>query len=327
MLIVVSLYIIIGVALFAIYYYTNYAYRHTNAYINELLPANKLCNVPCHLQVVNFGSTYAMHAFNCYEELKLNGFSFAMNCQSIEIDNVLLHKYQKNIEEGATCFFCLAACVPFFRYYMTADKRPYYEYMETREIPKYSVIERINQQFPLWHKTWRSAKKIIKDDPVKKDVTNNFPYHLSDEQARYNMLNLVNCWKTIFQLKDLSKEAISRSNIENLQFNARLLMSMVEFCRINKWQPVFVIPPFSAELNKYFYDDFIKSSLYELIKPCIEKYNVSIYDYRTHKDFQHDKSLFCDGGFLLSKYGSKKFIRLLLSQMAEPLNNSTLRKL
>ena len=86
-LLVILLLIIISIIL------VNYLYRKTNAYKNSLLVARNIINgVPEHIKFANFGSTYTIYAFNSYKELELDGFSFAMDGQSLEIDNVLLHK-------------------------------------------------------------------------------------------------------------------------------------------------------------------------------------------------------------------------------------------
>lgn len=301
----------------------NILYRKSNAYKNQLLPARKqMLGVPHNLQFVNFGSTYTMYAFNSYDELQLNGFSFAMEAQSLEIDNVLLHKYADHIQEGATVVIGLAACVSYYRYKMVSDTTMYYELLNKSEIPFYSIKKSLKKYVPITPRSWRKIKKLIKDDDLRCDVVDNFPSTCSDEKAKSNMKGMAEGWIKLFHLKDLKHPTTDADNLKNLEFNAKLLKSMIAFCKERKWNPIFVIAPFSAELNQYFSDDFVKSVLYQLMAPSVEEYQVPIYDYRSHESFQYDKASFVDGGFRLSKYGSRKFMRTLMFDISRHQYNN-----
>lgn len=306
----------------------NILYKQTKAFKNQFLPARKqLQGVPYNLQFVNFGSTYTMYAFNSYDELQLNGFSFAMEAQSLEIDNVLLHKYADHIQEGATVVFGLAACVAYYRYSMSANKDLYYELLNKSEIPSYSIKAALKYRMPIMPKTWRRVKSLIKDADERLDVVENFPPTCSDVNAQSNMKSMAEGWINLFKFNNLKVPTDRKNNLDNQEYNAALLKSMIAYCKNRKCNPVFVITPFSAELNQYFDDAFVQSALYKLMEPSVKEYNVPIYDYRTHKDFQHDSASFIDGGFRMSKYGSKKFMRLLLSDLqGQSYTNENLKK-
>ena len=306
----------------------NYLYSKTNAYKNRLLVARNIINgVPEHIKFANFGSTYTMYAFNSYKELELDGFSFAMDAQSLEIDNVLLHKYANRIEENATVVFGLAACVSLYRYKMVADKQKYHKFLKSYELPAYGLIDVIHNFFPRNIGMKQKLKRIIKDTVLLDDVVDNYPPTCSNKEKKINMAQMANGWVNLFHLDDLRSPAINPENEANLVFNANLLQSMVEFCVEKKWNPVFVITPFSAELNQYFGDNFIQAVLYKLMEPARRKYNVPVFDYRTHELFQNDDASYIDGGFRMSKYGSKKFLKLLLKDMGKSIyNNSKIGK-
>lgn len=296
----------------------NYLYKQTNAYRNQFLPVKKFKHgVPYNLEVVNFGSTYTMFAFNSYEELQLNGFSFAMDAQSLEIDNVLLHKYSDHIKEGATVVFGLAACVSFYRYSMTSNKALYYSFMKRSEFPSYNFIEALDKFYPIRLRTWKRIKSLVKDADEYSDVIQKFPPTCSDASASSNMKAMAEGWCRLFRLKNLKESSCDVANIANQEYNANLLKSMVSFCKEHKWKPVFVITPFSAELNQYFSDEFVNSALYKMMEPSVKEYKVPIYDYRRNESFQHDKASFLDGGFRMSKFGSRKFMRHLLNDLAK----------
>lgn len=306
----------------------NVLYKQTNAYKNQFLPARKqLQGVPYNLQFVNFGSTYTMYAFNFYDELQLNGFSFAMEAQSLEIDNVLLHKYADHIQEGATVVFGLAACVAYYRYSMVVNKDLYYKLLNKAEIPSYSTKAAIRHRLPIMPKTWRRIKSLIKDADEITDIVENFPLTCSEAKAQTNMKSMVDGWINLFKLNNLKEPTERKFNLDNQEFNAELLKNMIAYCKNRKWNSVFVITPFSAELNQYFDEPFVQSALYKLMEPSVKEFNVPICDYRTHEAFQHDKASFIDGGFRMSKYGSKKFMRLLLSDIkGQTYTNENLRR-
>ena len=300
----------------------NYLYKQTNAYKNQYLPAKKFkYGVPYNLEIVNFGSTYTMFAFNSYKELQLNGFSFAMDAQSLEIDNVLLHKYANHIKEGATVVFGLASCVSFYRYSMTSNKGLYYTFMKRCDIPSFNIIEAINNFYPIRLRTLKRIKSLVKDADEYSDVIEKFPPTCSGAMAVSNMKAMAEGWCRMFRLKNLKESSNDGVNMVNQEYNANLLKSMVLFCKEHKWKPVFVITPFSAELNQYFSDGFVNSALYKMMEPSVQEYKVPIYDYRKCESFQHDKASFLDGGFRLSKFGSRKFMRHLLNDLAKESNN------
>lgn len=321
-LLVILLLIIISIIL------VNYLYRKTNAYKNSLLVARNIINgVPEHIKFANFGSTYTMYAFNSYKELELDGFSFAMDGQSLEIDNVLLHKYAHHIEEGATVVFGLAACVSLYRYQMVANKQKYYSFLKMSELPSYSITDVYHKLFMGTVGMKQKIKRIMKDTELHDDVVESYPPVCSEEEKKKNMAGMANGWIKLFHLDDLKTSSINSENQTNMEFNANLLKSMVEFCVEKKWKPVFVITPFSAELNQYFGGEFVQAILYKLMEPAREKYNVPVYDYRTHKSFQNDDASYIDGGFRMSKYGSKKFLRLLFRDLdKETYNNGKIGK-
>lgn len=306
----------------------NILYRKTHAYKNRFLAARNIMNgVPRCIRFANFGSTYTMYAFNSYKELELDGFSFAMDAQSLEIDNVLLHKYANCIEENATVVFGLAACVSLYRYKMVTDKQKYYQFLKSYELPNYSLSDATNRIFSRDIGMKQKLKRIIKDTDLLYDVVENYPPVCSEEEKKKNMAGMANGWVKLFNLNDLKSPNINSENQSNLEFNANLLKSMVEFCIEKKWKPIFVITPFSSELNQYFGYEFVQTVLYKLMQPAREKYNVPVFDYRTHESFQNDDASYIDGGFRLSKYGSKKFIKLLFRDMEkDTYNNSKIGK-
>ena len=109
--------------------------------------------------------------------------------------------------------------------------------------------------------------------------------------------------------------------------NEHTLNEMVVFCKAKKWKPLFVIPPMSSKLQRNFSDEFVEKVLLSVVNKSSRLNNIPLYNYLKQEDFCYDYKLYCDGGFKLNKYGSKKFMRHFLGDLTKDgiiANNSVL---
>lgn len=287
-----------------------------------------ITKVPNNLRLAVFGSTYAMYALNTFTDLRLNAFNFAMDAQSIEIDNLLLHKYASHISDGATVIFGFAACVTFYRYRMTTDKSKYYRIFKPKELPDYSFLNNIKRVISLTNIKNR-LKVALLGNPNTDYCIAPEEGCASREKRDYYLKSLVNGWIDLFGLQDLKEKDVSAKNQANMDFNTELLVSMVEFCLQHNWKPVLVITPFSHLLNEYFGKDFLDNSIRSMLGKVAAMYNIPYLDYQNTPEFQLDYSAYSDGGFRMSRYGSRKFTKLLLgdlNKLGHKLNNGFLRQ-
>lgn len=299
------------------YLIVNLLYKRTNAYKNDLIPYDKFCSdIPQNLRIAILGSTYSLFAFNGIKDLQLNAYNFALPSQSLEIDNVLLRKYASHLDKGAVVVFCLAACVSYYRFDLVTNKKPYFLFMRKKEIPSFSLIDYFKYHFPLYGKGIKKAVRLFFDVPPKVGLYTNFSPSVPYEETRKNMRGMAEGWINLFKLKDLKHENQDSLNKSNLSYNTSLLNSMFRFCQSRSLCPVVVIPPFSSELNQYFDNEFVDCSLIKMIKEAKEDMLIPVLDYRTNEIFQHNSSLYVDGGFRLNNHGSKKFIRMVLHELS-----------
>ncbi len=306
----------------------NLLYIRTNDYKNDHLPYRKFnSSISSNLKFVNFGSTYALYAFDGYKDLQLDAFNFSLPSESLEIDRVLLHKYSDKIAHDAVVVFCLAACVSYYRYKFVVDKSNYYGFLGKNEIPCYSFTDYLKYHFPLCGRRIKKVFRIFIDKSKNNSIYSG-PY-ITEEQSQKNMKSVAECWISLFRLKDMKQADKSEDNEENLQYNIEVLHSMFDFCLEKGWHPIVVIPPFSASLNNYFGEDFIEHSMNRLIKGAIGNKDIPVLNYRTSKEFQNQISFFEDGGFKLNKCGSMNFLKILMKELSSHgyiLNNSTIGK-
>ena len=303
-------------------YMSSVAYKNTNVAISKFKE-----KIPDHLQFVNFGSTYAMYAFNGYNDLKLNAFNFSIDAQSLEMDDRLLRKYASHIAPGATVVISLAACVTYYRYSMVADKAKYYEFLGKDDIPDYSIVKFIKSRYPITPRRIKSMAASMVKVQRTKSLYSEYASPLPMEAMKKNMKGMVDGWIKLFHLKDLKRKDDNPVNEANKSFNTKMLRLMFEYCLTKGWKPVVVIPPFSDLLNAYFGDEFVSSSLGDMINNAIGDFDISLIDYRKHPSFQEDYASFLDGGFRLNKNGSIKFIKMVLHDLngkGQHLTNETL---
>ncbi len=312
----------------------NWLYKRTNAYKNQLVTVKGyLDGVPDNLKLACFGSTYAKFAFNALDELNVQSFNFSLDAECLQCDRKLLEQYAKKFSPGCVVVFGLAACIACCKEEEVVVFKPwnYFKVLDKKRLPKRlsrSFKYRLGYHFPLLQ-NMRQAVRIFFDIPPITDVVENFPSYCSITQARDNMKGMAEGWIKLFHLYDLKKNNLSEENLKRISTNALTLTEMVKYSRNMDCNPVIVIIPSSAELNKHFSDQFVESTLLKMVNDVQKATGVCVFDYRKDEAFQHDPSLFVDGGFRMSKYGSVKFVRQLIRDLNKKgfnLNNKTLSK-
>ena len=326
------IYIIILLLLVA-YILANSLYKRTNAYKNSYVTIKGyLQGVPTDLKIAVFGSTYAKYAFNCFEELRLNGFNFCLEAEALQSDLRLMKQYETHLTPGCIVVINLAACVTCCKEedVVTLYANNYYKVLSYKMLPnvlKYTVRHLWNYAFPIGFGNIKQLGRLIIDVDHIDDVTSRHPVSVSESSANENMENIAIGWIQMFKLKDLKSIDIPKKIEECVESNEHILNEMVAFCKSKEWKPLFVIPPMSSKLYRNFSDEFVDKVLFTVANKCSRLSNVPIYNYLKHEDFQDNLNLYCDGGFKLNKYGSKKFMRHFFSDLIKDgiiANNSVL---
>lgn len=300
----------------------NWLYKRTNAYQNQFVTIRGyLDGVPDNLKMACFGSTYAKFAFNALDKLNIQGFNFSLDAECLQCDKEVLEQYSDRLSPGCVVVFGLAACVTFCKEeeVVAINYRKYFKVLEKRRLPKKlsrSIKYRLGYHFPLTHNL-KQAIRIFLDVPLIKDVVERYPVCCSALQTPKNMKDMAQGWIKMFRLPDLKQANLSEENNRRMKTNTSVLTEMIEFCQQKGWKPVIVITPSSAELNKHFSDQFVEATLLTMVHEVQQTTGVYAFDYRKDVAFQHDPSLFVDGGFRMSKYGSVKFIRQLIRDLNE----------
>lgn len=322
------------IALFVLAYIVgNCLYKRTNDYKNRFVTIRDYENgVPMNIKVAAFGSTYGKYAFNSLADMGVNGFNFCLEAEPLQCDLKLMKKYASHLSPDCIVFINLAACVACCKEeeLVALNYRIYYKLFGFREVSnslKYNIRYWLKYLFPIGAKNMKKFGRILFDVALVNNVVDGHPVSVSDNEARQNMMNMANGWISMFHLKDLKATELPDEIQRRLTENARTLKAIIDYCLQKKWQPVVVVPPVSSELNKHFSNAFIEKVLINIVSNCTKGKNVPVYNFLKSEVFQYNWALFCDGGFRLNRYGSKKFVRHLFRKMNTTgiiANNSTL---
>lgn len=312
----------------------NWLYKRTNAYKNQFVTTRGYIDgIPDNLKIACFGSTYAKFAFNALDELNIQGFNFSLDAECLQCDRKLLEQYAGKLSPGCVVVFGLAACIACCKEEeeVVFNYRQYFQVLDNKRLPR-KLARSIKYRLGYYLPFTQGLKRVIRiffDDPPIKDVVEKYPAYCSAFQAQKNMESMAQGWIKLFHLHDLKQADLSEENNKRINTNTITLTEMIGYSRKMGWKPVIVIIPSSAELNGHFSDQFVDATLMKMVNEVEKATGVCVLDYRKDQTFQYDPSLFVDGGFRMSKYGSVKFIRQLirdLNKQGFALNNKSISK-
>lgn len=294
----------------------NCLYKKTNAYKNRFVPILGYLNgVPKGLKFAAFGSTYGMFAFNFLKKLNLKAFNFCLPSECIEADLSLLKHYKDCMEPGCVVAINLSACVAMCdRKDVAHTNNDIYSKILRKNNMSTGIGCFVKRLFPLTLANCRQFARIVFDVPAKSDILDSYKFVGDEVTAKKNMERMANGWINMFSLESLKSAAISAKNVRKIKQNVTYMNDFIAVCKECGFKPVFVIPPISGYLNSFFSQEFLKATLYSLIDD-FSRQEIPVYDYLKFEDFQNNLSLFQDGGFRLSAYGSKKFMNIFFNDL------------
>jgi hypothetical protein len=148
----------------------------------------------------------------------------------------------------------------------------------------------------------KSLIRILSDLPSKEIKTVDM-----EEDADIFM----DSWKNQFSIVDLN-DSLSVLNEQNLNYNSKLIIEIVDFCKERDLKPVFVIPPVHKALGLNFSEKFQQNYIYSCVNK--EKNSQIVFlNYLNDSRFK-DLDLFLNSYYLNDK-GRKYFTSLLLKDL------------
>ena len=265
--------------------------------------------VPENLEIVNTGSTFALHGFD-YNYFDRKGFNFALSPQPLSYDYKILQQYKKNISTGAivaivVCLF--GFCVEYYDNDETNYK--YYYFLDKTNINGYTKLKDflIKHGFIIFKPKFIifALKSIIKKI-IKRGEG------ISEKNIEITANAQIAGWKKEFNLTDVKKCEPSEKLIEVFKKTRFILGKMIDLCLENKFKPVIINMPACVEESSEFSEEFINKFYRENIE-FVNIYKIPFINYFRDKRF-HDHSLYINANCLNDK-GRKYFAEILTEDL------------
>lgn len=293
--------------------YINRKAKSTNAYNNLCIDIKTFRNgLPEKIQLVNTGSTYSKFAFSSLSDKHLNYADFSLQSESLEMDDAILNHYVDRLEPGCVVVVVAAACLLLYR--ETGGNLLYYQILDDKEIPTYSVKKKIKALFPVL-KNKRLLKKVLKDDLKWNSIYDSQKVNLSDQESTVYLDGLEYAWENLFHLSDLKSSNLSQENYDNINLNVHYLKRIIGKCKEKSLRPVIVVPPFSRKLNDRFSKEFTDKVVDSYLSKVSQEQEVPYLNYQYDEHFQDKENLYIDEGFRLNYLGSTVFVNRLFSDL------------
>lgn len=295
----------------------NKLYKRTNHYKNsQLISPTFLKGVPYNIQFANFGSTYSQYAFGTYKNLGIDfAYNFALPCESSEADYEKIKALSSHLAPNCIVAITIAPCNTLYNWGDLNEGIKHYGLIPKKKKKDWNIVSFIQYYFPIFPFNIKKVARILYDSKSFTDIYDYYPSHaydISEIQEKANCM--VKNWINLFGLKNLSESILNINILNKVDENVSILRKMIDYCFAHKYQPVIVVPPFANELNHYFSDAFIDSTLGPVFEMAKLK-GVKIYNFRTDEEFQDNHNLYADGYFCLNRNGSEKFLNSLFLRM------------
>lgn len=264
------------------------------------------------LDVVNLGSTTGKFAFD-WSGSGVRGGNFATAPQCGTYDFALLKKYKMFLAPGAVVlmtlcpFSCLCSSdfpMPEARWYAK-----YYALLDREEMTYYDPKTAL--------RVW-TALNVVRPNwcgEVKKSVASTDSHASNIDEREARVAQLGKAWMTQFNLVDLSRP-VPVEKAEAVIWNVKVYRQMIDWCRVNGFKPVFVMPPLATEFDRLLTDEFYKHYVDEFMV-LINRSDVPYYDYSHASQFRdRNPSLFFDG-FCLNKKGRELFTKEIAARLCK----------
>lgn len=270
--------------------------------------------------LINLGSSGGKWAFD-YSGFEINAMNWAQQPQTLLEDFNLLRNYHSILKKGG---IVLITIMPFTGLNKTTGVRDAMKYLKINAHEPIQPVEikkaRLYTQCPVLMgkpaikaviKHWL-GKENIASVKQKTDVENN---PMSDIQLDTDAKRWIDGWEKQFAIEDFDAP-LTEANQKGREYRIKLMRELVDFCIERTYKPVYVIPPVTKHLSKYYTHKFEETYIYGFLK-SVDR-NILLLDYSKDESLQKDELYF--NSFFLNKKGrtvfTERVIKDLFSQSA-----------
>lgn len=270
--------------------------------------------------LVNLGSSGGKWAFD-YSGFDIKAMNWAQQPQTLLEDYNLLRNYHSILKKGG---IVLITIMPFTGLNKSTGVRDAMKYLK------------IDAQEPIQPHEFRMAKRYEKYPVLmgKQAIKAGLRYVLKKEKlidlsqtinAETNPMSVeglendalrwVNGWKKQFNIVDF-EAPLTAENQKGREYRIKLMQTLIDFCIERSYKPVYIIPPVSTHLSKFFTEKFEETYIYGFLK-SVER-DILLLDYSKDEFFTDDDLYF--NSFFLNKKGRRFFTARVLKDLNEKNN-------
>ena len=267
--------------------------------------------------IVNLGSSGGKWAFD-YSDLDIKAMNWAQQPQTLLEDYNLLRHYHSILRKGG---YVLITIMPFSGLNKETGLMDAFKYVnldcQGEPIQPFLYKEACRYaRYPILFKK-QAAKALIKyilgkerksDKYAHTKVTHN---PMSSTQLEEDAKLWIDGWKRQFGIDDF-EAPLTPKNMSGREYRVKLMRQLVDFCAERGYKPVYVIPPVTKHLGKYFTSKFQKLYIYDFLQQVDR--DVQTLDYSKDVELMEDDLYF--NSFFLNARGRK----LLTAKVLDDLN-------
>lgn len=266
--------------------------------------------------LVNLGSSGGKWAFD-YSGLGVKAMNWAQQPQTLLEDYNLLRHFHSILKKGGYVLITIMPFTGLNKRTGLMDAMKYVKFdIQGEPIQPYMFKEAQRYaKYPILFK--KPAVKALlkyllgKDKPMKINPTtqkNSNP--MNQEQLEADAKRWIDGWKHQFNISDFDAP-LTEENKKGRNYRIDLMRQLIDFCVERGYKPVYVIPPVTEHLAKYYTHTFEETYIYGYLKQVDR--NVLTLDYSKSMEFRDDNLYF--NSFFLNMRGRKLFTKRVLSDL------------
>lgn len=265
--------------------------------------------------LINLGSSGGKWAFD-YSGTRVKGMNWAQQPQTLLEDFNLLRHYHSILREGGCVIITI---MPFsglnkktglmdaFKYVnIDCQGEPIqpYMYKEAYKYAKYPILFKKQAIKALLR--YLSGREKPRTNPDS--ALDHNP--MSSEELDANALGFINGWKRQFGITDF-EAPLTPQNREGRRYRVSLMRELIDFCKERGYRPVYVIPPVTGHLSRYYTPKFEELYVYGFLREVGR--DVELLDYSKDEAFSDDALYF--NSFFMNAKGRKLFTLQVLADL------------
>lgn len=267
--------------------------------------------------IVNVGSSGGKWAFD-YADLNVKAMNWAQQPQTLLEDYNLLRHFHSILKQGGYVLITIMPFTGLNKKTGIMDAMKYVKFdIQGEPIQPYMFKDaKRYESFPILFKK-QAFKALIKyfigrDKDSRLRPETQLDYNpMKNNELEADAKRWIDGWKQQFGIADF-EAPLTKENEEGRAYRIKLMQTLIDFCTERGYKTVYIIPPVTEHLAKYFTPKFEETYIYGYLKNVNRE--ILTLDYSKDKEFRFNDDLFFNS-FFFNKKGRKLFTRRVLEDL------------